>query len=159
MRADDPPAQSTKTYLNTLTTKLQLTFTFYLSIRSPPSSEVSQSRSACPSSRQRGTFTGTEQKPAWSTSGLKGTRCTPAKEAALPPVKHVKSMSHDNMASDNSSPGLTVHITLDSLCCPSYTNTVEENLQSWGPDSSAAVRMAVVYLTSLKVKSRRKCGR
>ena len=29
---------------------------------------------------------------------------------------------------------------------------VEEKLQSWWPDSSAAVRMAVVYLTSRKLK-------
>ena len=95
-----------------------------LPIRSPPSSEVSQSKPACPSSRDRGTVIRTETTPAWSTSGHEGTGCAPSQEPALPLFSQKEQIAQQHRFRQFF-PGSDGPNHPGPLCSPSYTNSRE----------------------------------
>ena len=91
--------------------------------------------------------------PETATIQREDSRKRPKQKGGILGGEHTQPTRTSSSPRPHTQPCLMFVCVVLNVCCVS----VEENLQSWGPDSSAAVRMAVVYLTSGKVKSRMKC--
>ena len=110
---------TTTTCRNTHTHKQTTTVLhFPLTIRSQPGSEVSQSRSACRQVTTEGLSFAQKQHLLGPPQALRSPVGSSSR-AYTASILHKKNRSHNNTASSNSSPGLTVQITLGILCCPS----------------------------------------